>query len=153
MKLSHLLMASLLALTGCKSTLADDDLDQYVIQYHIEDNRYAVAVVEDHGISRSEARQYALQKAAATAKANGYQYFIIEEEGQVAVMSGGSPSPDSTAPKNLYYSMIQSGNFGRDRMEEGSYSAVQQKPAYQIQFSCYKEKPSRHAIDVNSYSS
>jgi len=153
--MKHLICIGIvLSLCSCKSShqISSADLEKYSMNYNIEDNKYGVVIVEDGGISRREAREYGLQKASEVAKDNGYQYFVIDSEEQVEVLKGDNSNYQGQAPSNMYYELIQSDNFGRERFESENISTVRTLPGYQIEFSCFREKPStKHAIDVCLY--
>lgn len=149
MKLSALVLATSLILFGCRSDM--DTLADQTIQYQIKGNQYAVVIVED-GISEGEARDYAMKKAAETAKSNGYNYFKVDSDGQVAVAKSDKQYPsEQSQPNNLYYEMIQSGNFGRERVTPGDEAPAGMYNGYRIVFSCYKEAPSGRSEDVCDY--
>jgi len=152
MKLTNILLAAALVFVGCRSdsSLADTIGDQ-TIHYQVEGNKYAVVIVED-GVSQKEAKEYAMKKAAEVARDNGYRYFTIESEGEVAVAKSEKDFPsEQSMPRNLYYELIQSGNFGRDRVTSGDVAPVGMYNGYRMVFSCYKEAPSGRAVDACKY--
>jgi hypothetical protein len=134
-----------LLLGGCAQSQPDTDFAQYSIESRIGDAQYEVVIVEDDGISRREAGQYAMQRAADVTRSNGYRYFVIEDEGQVIVFKGSGMSEE--VPQNMYYSMVQEGS---SYYEPTKSQQIKKLPAYRIRFACYEEKPSRHAIDTAS---
>ena len=150
-------MKRILIITSCLAFLAScgnstpKDLSQYTVDYSIEDNRYGVVVAEDDGISTREAKNYAMQRAAQVAHSHGYRYFTIDRETQVLMTKGSNAPYNEDMPKNLYYSMIQSDNFGKDRMDSSNLTPTEQVPGYQIEFSCQGEKPSGRSHDVCDY--
>lgn len=150
MKYLHILLIILFVFSGCRSessVLADTISDQ-TIQYHIEENQYAVVVVEDK-ISETEAKGHALKKAAEIAKENGYQYFKIESEGEVMVAKTEKKFPsEQSMPRNLYYELIQSGNFGRNPVTSGDEVPTGIFRGYRLIFSCYKEAPLGKSYNV-----
>jgi hypothetical protein len=138
-------------LAGCGSS-APKDLDPYTTDYSISRNQFGVVVAEDDGISRSEAQKYAMQKAARVAHEHGYRYFMIDRETEIVMMKGSQNSPQQEMPKNMYYSKIQSGDFGKDRMESSDLNPVKEVSGYQIEFSCHENKPdSGKYFDVCQY--
>lgn len=144
------LIAVLLLCAGCKES-QNPDMDKYTMDYSIDHNRFGVVVAEDGGISRSEAEKYALQRAAEVAHDHGYRYFIIDRESQVSVLRSEKGSPNEGMPTNLYYELIQSDNFGRDRFQTPEMNPSTQVPGYQIEFSCQESKPSGKHYDVCDY--
>ncbi|MBS0615992.1 MAG: hypothetical protein JSR58_05520 [Verrucomicrobia bacterium] len=147
-----LVLLSALWMVSCGSssdTLGANLADQ-TINYQIEDNRYAVVVAED-GISTDEARDYALKRAAQVAQDNGYSYFSIDKESQVAMARSDELSSDQTMPRNLYYEMIQSDNFGREPVEPGNPPPTSLTQGYRIEFTCHKEKPSGKSFSVSDF--
>ena len=133
---------------GCQDSNTAD-MDQYTMDYSIEKNKYGVVVAEDNGVSRSEAKKYAMQRAAEVAHDHGYRYFTIDNESQVMVMRTEQGS--NGAPTNIYYELIQSDNFGRDRLQSSEMNPSQTIPGYQIEFSCQENKPSGRHYDVCDY--
>jgi hypothetical protein len=150
MKIAALLLATTLALMGCRSSSLDTIADQ-TIDYQVKGNQYAVVIVED-GVSQDQAKKYAMQKAAEVAKENGYNYFKVDSEGEVAVAKSEKQFPsEQSQPRNLYYELIQSGNFGRERVTPGDIAPTGMYNGYRIVFSCYKEAPSGRSEDVCDY--
>lgn len=149
MKFAALILATYF-LVGCRSDSVLELADQ-TIQYQVNNNQYAVIVVEDE-ISKEDAKKYAMQQAAETAKKNGYHYFKVESEGEVAVAKSDKQFPGAQSqPRNLYYEMIQSGNFGRERLSPDETPSSGMYQGYRIIFSCYKEPPSGKSEDVCEY--
>ncbi len=148
-----LLITAMFAFLGCRSDMSASALADRTIQYQIEGNRYAVVVAED-GISEGQAKEEAVKRAAQVAVDNGYRYFVVDSESEVSMMKSnqGFPSPGSR-PTNLYYELIQSGNFGREPIDQPQPSMENLYSGWRIQFSCYKERPSRKAIDACQYAS
>ncbi|MBS0619975.1 MAG: hypothetical protein JSS61_00755 [Verrucomicrobia bacterium] len=142
MKRVFMLFCSLLISLAC-----NDDSDATTIDYQIEGNTYAVVIVQD-GISLSSAKERAMKRAAEVAKKNGYRYFSIVSESEVqAVRSKRNTQPQG----NLYYDLIESDNFGRERFEDASPGGTRFYPAYRITFDCFQEKPSNQSFDACSY--
>jgi hypothetical protein len=110
------------------------------IDYHIDNNNYAVVVIESN-IARPDAKKLALQKAAEIAKSHGYQYFTISSQEEVVVLKTEQSSRLESAPQNLYYEMIQSDNFNKERMSSNQAVPGNAYPAWKVKFSCFKDKP------------
>lgn len=118
-----------------------------IIEYQMKGNQYSVIVVQDGGLSQSEAKQAALKKAAQMTQNNSRRYFVVESEGAVQAMRSSGSGSNSQMPSNLYYEMVQSGNYGRENFESRGGTVPEIYPAYRIMFKMYEEKPSRSAID------
>ena len=146
-----MLFTALLFCVGCKSS-SPKNLDKYTIDYEIEQSRYAVVVVEDEGISRKSAKEWARQCAAEIAHKHGFRYFIIDQESEVFVLKTSETFSDQNMPRNLYYSMIQSNGFERPGAGVVELNPSSQTPGYRIEFSCQEEKPtSGKYFDVCDY--
>lgn len=148
----RLIVLATLFIVSCVSpsgTLAANLSDQ-TIDYQIEDNRYAVVVAED-GVSRREAKDYGMKRAAQVAQDNGFSYFTIDKENEVAMARSDKQSSSQSMPSNLYYEMIQSDNFGREPIEPGNPPPSSMTQGYRIEFSCYKEAPRGKSYSVNDF--
>ncbi len=151
MKKQLILLAALFVVScGSHSSTLAADLSDQTVEYQIEGNRYAVVVAED-GISRREAKEYAMKRAAQVAEDNGFSYFTVDAEDQVAMARSEKQPSSQTAPRNLYYEMIQSDNFGREPIEPGNPPPTSMTQGYRIQFSCYKEAPKGKSYNVNDF--
>lgn len=146
---SRSVLLGLLILTGCKSGVATTPLtNRQVIEYKSDNGSYGVVVVQEGGMSEKEARLKAMQKAAEKTQAEQQRYFLIESEGRVqAVTASGSAYDSPPPPRNMYYELIQSDNFGRDRFEDERTPKENTYPAYRMVFKCYATPPSAEAID------
>src|SRR5579871_551004 len=74
-----------------------------VMSYAANDNEFIIIVVEDNGITKSDAKIAAKQKAAEVTLDNGYRYFSILAESQIIVMKS---SETTQFPGNLYQELI-----------------------------------------------
>ncbi|MBS0606768.1 MAG: hypothetical protein KF898_06080 [Parachlamydiales bacterium] len=123
--------------------------DQQTIEYQMDKDQYAVVIVQTQEMSDEEAKKFALQKAAEKTRSQNLRYFTIESEGKVQAMRSSSTADDnSPSPRNMYYELIQSGNFGRDRFEDERVPQENVYSGYRIVFKCYSEKPNSEAVDV-----
>jgi len=129
---------------------ADDQFsDDRVIQYQISSEEFGVVVVQKEGMSEKDAKNYAMQKAAETAQKYNYQYFVIQTEGQVMVTNTkSSQTPEQQMPRNMYYELFQSDNFGRQPMDQNTIPQAGLYPAYRIVFKCSKSMPVSGGIDA-----
>ncbi|MGH2612754.1 MAG: hypothetical protein ACRDFB_06850 [Rhabdochlamydiaceae bacterium] len=141
------IFAFLMLCSGCKDS-DPQGMDKYTIEYSIDKHQFGVVVAEDGGVSKKKAQTYALQRAAQVAHDHGYRYFVIHRESQVVVMKTEKRSPHQDMPTNIYYELIQSDNFGRDRLQAPEMNPSNQIPAYQIEFACQESKPSSQHYDV-----
>lgn len=116
-----------------------------IIDYKVKENTYAVVVVQEQGMSRSEVKQIALKRAAEITQKHHFRFFVIETKEDVQATQ--SSKSKSLVPGNRYYEVIQSDNFGRDRFENSGDAQIHTYPAYRLIFQCYSDKPSRKAID------
>jgi len=134
---------------GCKNDSKNlASADQQTIEYQVDDNEYAVVIVRSEDMSEEQAKELAMQKAAEKTRDQKLRYFTIESEGQVQAMRSGKSSDDPSPPSNMYYDLIQSNNFGRDRFEDQQFPDGNIYPAYRIIFKCYQEKPGEKAVDA-----
>ena len=153
MKISNIIVVFSLVFATCYIESAlQQEIKDHTIEYNIDDNKYAVVVVQDEGISSSEAKKYAMQRAAEMTIKNGYRYFVVDSESEVYVAKSNKESPsEPSMPRNIYYELIQSGDFGRDLMPPEDLATVAQCPGYRVVFSCFNEKASRKAVDACKY--
>lgn len=135
---------------GCKNTSAHlAASDRQVIEYQMDDDQYAIVIVRTEDMSEEDARNLAMQKAAEKTKDEGKRYFTVEKEGEVQAMtSSGTAYDNPPPPRNMYYELIQSGNFGRDRFEDERGSQESLYPAYRVIFKMYSDNPGGKAIPV-----
>jgi len=154
MKLTALILATVVLFAGCRSTrtaIADDS--NRSIEYHVDGDKYAVVIVKD-GLSESEAREMAMQKAADMTVSNGYRYFTVESQSEVSLIKSDKQYPSQESmPRNIYYELIQSGNFGREPIRSGDFSTASMATGYKVTFTCSKERSSEKALDACSYTS
>ncbi len=145
MKRSLLYTLSLLLLVACgKDTLAD--ADRQTIQYQTGQDQFAVVIVQEDGMSEEAAKEIAMKRAAQLTVDKNFRYFTVESEGQVMAMS---PSGSNyQAPRNLYYELIQSGDFSRDQFSDSPANQTQTYTGFRILIKCYKENPGVKAIDA-----
>lgn len=113
-----------------------------IVDYQINDNTYAVVVPEDEGVSKSQAVQFAKQKAAEITVSNGGRYFTIQSEQQTQMIKSNKDWPSSQdVPGNMYQELIIEGNFGRDSIQRNSPPTSSIVPAYRLVFQIHEKKP------------
>lgn len=139
--------AFLLICTGCQDKEAPD-MEKYTTDYSISNNQFGVVVAEDDGVSRSAAKKYAFERAAQIAHSHGFRYFTVDRESQVAILKTEKGDPSQDMPRNMYYELIQSDNFGRDRLESPEMNPSKEISGYQVEFTCQTSKPAGHSYDV-----
>lgn len=143
MKKIAFLAVTLLAVGCARNGVSDDNY----LDAKIADNKYSVIYIEKEKISKEDARNNALIRAAQIAKENGYRYFIIDAEEDVMV-AYSTPSPNPF-PENLYEQEIVEGNFGRQELQNKTPQPTNLYPGLKVKITCYKEMPSMPtAIDV-----
>lgn len=119
-----------------------------VIEYQIQGNRYAVVIVREKGMSVSQARKMAQQRAAEMTVVEGNRYFVIESETQVqAVQSSGSGNQFYT---NMYQELIVEGDFSKQQTEAEQPAPSYTYPALRVVFVMYPDKSS-NSIDACKY--
>lgn len=146
------LFAFSLFVGGCKNSSAHlAAADRQVIEYQMDDDQYAIVIVRTDGMTEEDARELAMKKAAEKTKDEGKRYFTVEKEGEVQAMtSSGTAYDNPPPPRNMYYELIQSGNFGRDRFEDERGSQENLYPGYRVIFKMYAESPGGKAVDASS---
>jgi hypothetical protein len=147
MKVS-LLFVSMVLTVGCGYKDPQAFLAQRTMQYQIDPNKYAVIVIQDD-ISEEIAKKEAMRKAAEMTLANGYRYFVIESESEAMAARSNSDN-FNRQPANIYYELIQSGNFGRERVDQPQPPMGEAIPGWRIEFSTYKD-PVTNGVDACQY--
>ncbi len=149
MKISHLFVLACILCAGCKNDSGNlASAEQQTIEYQTDDNQYAIVIVRSGEMNEEQAKELAIQKAAEKTRDQKLRYFTIESEDQVQAMRSGKSSNPPPSPSNMYYELIQSNNFGRDRFEDQQVLDADIYPAYRIVFKCYQEKPGESAVDA-----
>jgi len=132
------------------SPLAADtsSMDDQTIQYQISETEFGVVVIQKDGMTQQEARKIAIQKAAETAQKYSYRYFVIESEGEVvATDTNQRQKAEQQMPRNMYYELFQSDNFGRYPMDQNTIPESSLYPGYRIVFKCTNSRPPAGGID------
>ncbi len=134
---------ALLALSSCKYNASKLAVaDSQIIEYELDSDQYAVVVVRADGMSEEEAKTLAMKKVAKKTRDHQKRYFTVEKEGEVqAMLSSGTAYDTPPPPRNMYYELIQSNDFGRDRFEDERMPQENLYPAYRIIFKCYADNP------------
>jgi hypothetical protein len=117
------------------------------MEYSLDGGQYAVVVTMD-GISVSEARRKARQRAAEITVAQGNRYFTIDAEEQTQVIKSEDIPENQRFYGNLYHELIIERDFGRDRFENQSIPTSSVYSAIRLVFTSYPTKPSYKALDA-----
>lgn len=142
-------LASLL-LTACSSVDSKFDLAQadQLIDYPIQNDQYAIVVLEERGVSSSQARKMALQRAAELTVESGNRYYTIESEEKTLVARSDKDWPDNNQG-NLYQEVIIRENFDKTALDRQMPNTGETTvPALRIIIKCYGEKPSKRSYDA-----
>lgn len=136
------------ACTNPRSNEIASSFADQTIEYQVQENQYAVVIVEDEGITAEQAKKLARQKAAEITVQNGGRYFTIVSEQPTQVIKSEHPWPDNQAfPQNMYQELIIEKNFNRQRLQQEQGPSENLYNAYRLVFNI-SEKESRHSIDA-----
>ena len=116
----HLLLAAVALLIGACSPSAPKNLAADQMEYKLEGDQYAVVVVQEDNMSKSEVKKRARIRAAQMTVKNGYRYFEIISEENVKVVNPNSEQP---MPGNLYQELIIQDNFGQESLAQAGGGA------------------------------
>lgn len=136
MKIANIILCTIFLMSSLQ---AGDEpvITDHLIEYPIQDHQYAIVIVEN-GVSEEEAKKLALQRAAELAREKGFQHFKVDSEGEVNVAMSNKDFPsESSMPRNIYYELIQSDDFGREPIQSGEDSSVTVYPGYRLIISLY----------------
>lgn len=118
-----------------------------IIEYQMDSGQYAVVVVMD-GISASQARKVARQRAAEVVIEQGNRYFTIDSEQETEVIKSDEGFNNQPVNGNLYQELIIERDFSRERLKTETIPTTSTYPAIRIVFTSYKQKPNWKAIDA-----
>lgn len=144
------IVVSLFYYQMAKADGADADFSRKIIEYQVDGNKYVIVVAED-GLTQNEAQRIALKKASEIAVNKGFQYLAIETENEISVLKSNATPLDDSGPQNMYYEMVESGNFGRRPIDQQNLSGVTLYTGWRIMVSFYKEKPEGSPINACDY--
>ncbi len=131
----------------CSHSGSYSALGDRLIEYQLENNRYAVVVVLD-GISESEAKKLAKKRAAEITVGAGQQYFTIDSMYETQVMQSEQGEDSQRFYGNMYQELIIERDFTRDRVQNRGFPITQTYQAIRLEFTTYEKKPSYKAIDA-----
>lgn len=115
--------------------------------YPLDQNQSVVYVVLE-GVSMSEAKRLARERAAERTVERGDRYFTIDSETQVQVIVSDQGLP---APGNLYQELIIEGDLGRERLDREQRGPMRSYPALRLVFTMHRTKPLGRGIDACDY--
>jgi len=117
------------------------------MDYQLDDGQTAIVVAMD-GISSSEAKKMARQRAAEITIANGDRYFTIDSETETQVIKSDDLPENQRFYGNMYQELIIEKDFGRDRLQNRNIPSTSTYTAIRIVFTTHKNKPNYKAIDA-----
>lgn len=152
MNVSFFIVAGVCLLGTCTNThVGSVQLGDRLIEYQLQGDRYAVVVVMD-GITESQAKQMAKQRAAEITVMQGDKFFTIDSmyETEVIKSTDDLDQQNQRFYGNMYQELIIEGDFNRDRLRYEGIPNVSSYRAIRIEFTTYKNRPSYKAIDACS---
>jgi hypothetical protein len=117
--------------------------------YKIEGDQYGVVAVQESGMSASDVRKKAMQRAAEVTVSNGARYFVIQKEQQTQIVQSDK-SDQNAFGGNMYQELIIEHDFGKESLSKQTPNAGV-RPALRLVFQIYKDKPNAKAIDACKY--
>lgn len=119
-----------------------------VIEYQVDGDQYAVVIVQD-GVSPSDAKKMARQRAAEITVQSGNRYFTVDSEVETQVMRSDQPWPNNQQfYGNMYQELIIEGDFNKERLQRQSIPDANMYPATRLLFTVYPSKPKGKSIDA-----
>jgi hypothetical protein len=145
-----IVVASLLGMCSSSNLDRNMKLSDQMIEYQLDGGQYAVVVVMD-GISASDAKMMARQRAAEIVAQQGDRYFTIDSEQETQVVkSDDDLNNNQRFYGNMYQELIIEKDFGRESRGVSATPITRSYPAIRIVFTSYKTKPNFKAIDACS---
>ena len=143
-------MAALLGLFLHNGEIAKAaDVSEQIIEYQVNERRFAVVVVEDGSVSESDAKNMARQRAAEITVDKGFKYFKVISEQETEVTKSDRPFPDNQAYyQNMYQELIIEGDFDKRRLESRSIPSENTYPAIRLVFQCFEKKPWGSSVEA-----
>lgn len=118
-----------------------------VIEYQLDNGQYAVVVAMD-GISASQAKSMARQRAAEITVQQGNRFFVINAEQQTEVIKSDDIPYNDRFYGNMYQELIIEQDFGKRSLQRRSSPSTATYSAIRLVFTSYKDKPLFKAIDA-----
>lgn len=136
-------------ISGCMNSGSSPVLAERTIEYPVGGDTYVVVAVMD-GISLEDAKMLAKQRAAEMTVAQGNRYFTVDSISETEVMKSEEEPESQRFYGNMYQELIIERDFNRERMARRPLPNTSIYPAVRLQFTVYKERPNRKAIDACS---
>lgn len=136
-----LVIFAIFVITACdsKPKMIAQAQTQEILDYKNEDDQFTIVVLMDK-ITKKEAKQKAMKRAARVSYDNGFKYFIIINEENVKVMPGKEGWPSAyDFPQNLYQEEIVEKGYNRERFIQGSKENFNTYPALKIEIKALKQ--------------
>lgn len=118
------------------------------MEYQVDGDQYAVVIVQD-GVSPSDARKMARQRAAEITVQTGNRYFTVDSEVDTQVIKSNEAWPNNQQfYGNMYQELIIEGDFNKERLQRQSIPDSSMYPATRLLFTVYPSKPRGKSIDA-----
>lgn len=143
----------LIAVIGLLGMCTNSNTNRYArfadqtMEYQLDGGQFAVVIVMD-GISASEAKRMARQRAAEITASQGDRYFTIDSETETQVIKSDDVPQNQRFYGNMYQELIIEGNFNRERLQYRGVPNTSTYSAIRLVFTSYKTRPSYKAIDA-----
>jgi hypothetical protein len=143
----------LIAMVGLLGMCTNANTNRYVrfgdrmMEYEVDNGKYAIVVTMD-GISASEAKRMARQRAAEITVMQGDRYFTIDSEEETQVIRSEDVPENQRFYGNMYQELIIEKDFGRDRLQNQNIPTSSVYTAIRLVFTSYPNKPNFKAIDA-----
>lgn len=147
MKYSRFVSVLFVICASCRLGSSSPVSTEQAIEYTIDQNTYAIMVLQEGEMSSAQAKRIARQKAAEITVGRGDRYFTIQSEGEVRILKSDKPNA-SDFPTNLYQEKIIEGDFGRESVERRIPPSVTPSTAYRFVFQVQADRSKRGSIDA-----
>ena len=137
----YFLAAALIA--GCSPTpkqkgslIADDS--SVTKEYRLDDNQFAIIVIQKKGMSKADVKKLAMQRAAQITLEQGSRYFVILKEQDINILE----APNNQKPQsNLYEEKILNKDTRGDGIVTLNPSSGTPQPGLRLTIQIYQENP------------
>ncbi len=151
MKLYAYLIAAAYFCSACMNSNSGSfvRLGDRLIEYQLDSGQYVVVVVMD-GISSSQAKQMAKQRAAEITAMVGDRYFTVDKvyETEAIKSDDDLDMGNQRFYGNMYQELIIEGDFNRERLRYRGVPNTSMYSAIRLEFTTYKDRPNFRAIDA-----
>lgn len=118
-----------------------------IMDYQTQENQHVVVVVLE-GITPSQAKEIARQRAAELTVQQGNRYFVIESENEAILMRSNTGDYQNFSG-NLYEELIIEKGMGKESQTRGmAGQGTSSSKVFRLTFSSYAEKPPFQSIDA-----